>query len=242
MLQVCPNGARDPGACRGLPILPVLPGELAAAVRQAVAAGASDVHLHPKTPQGADTLDPEHVAAAVTAVREAVPGVPVGVTTGAWAMPDPRRRAELIRSWPVLPDHASVNWHEEGAEAVAEALLERGVGIEAGIFSGTPAAGRFLASPLADRVLRVLAEVTDPDPRTAPATARALLAELGDALRAPVLLHGEEAAAWPVLGLAAELGLDARIGLEDVLELPDGTPATTNAELVRAAWTMLNAP
>ncbi|GAA2278453.1 3-keto-5-aminohexanoate cleavage protein [Nonomuraea roseoviolacea subsp. roseoviolacea] len=238
MLQVCPNGARDRSTC---PHLPVSPAELAAAVREAVAAGAQDVHLHPKTPEGADSLAPEHVAAAVTAVRAAVPGVPVGVTTGAWAAPDPRRRAELIRSWSVLPDHASVNWHEEGAEEVAEALLERGVGIEAGVFSGTPAARRFLASPLAGRVLRVLAEVTDTDPRTAPAAARTLLGELGDGLRAPVLLHAEEGAAWPVLRLAGELGLDTRIGLEDVLELPDGTPAATNAELVRAARAMLTA-
>ncbi len=221
--------------------MPISPAELAAAVREAVAAGATDVHLHPKTPEGADTLDPDCVAAAVTAVREAVPGVPVGVTTGAWAMPDPRRRVKLIRSWPVLPDHASVNWHEEGAEAVAEALLERGVGIEAGIFSGTRAASRFLASPLVDCVLRVLAEVTDTAPRTALAAARLLLGELGDALRAPILLHAEDGAAWPVFGLAAELGLDARIGLEDVLELPDGTPATTNAELVRAAHAILSA-
>ncbi|NUW31596.1 3-keto-5-aminohexanoate cleavage protein [Nonomuraea sp. SMC257] len=236
MLQVCPNGARDRRAC---PNLPISPAELAAAVREAVAAGATDVHLHPKTPEGADTLIPDHVAAAVTAVREAVPGIPVGVTTGAWAAPDPRQRVELIRSWSVLPDHASVNWHEDGAEEVAEALLERGVGIEAGIFSGTPAPRRFLASPLAGGVLRVLAEVTDTDPRTARAAARTLLGELGDGLRAPVLLHAEDGAAWPVLRLAGELGLATRIGLEDVLELPDGTPATTNAELVRAARAVL---
>src|SRR5262245_55836401 len=51
----------------------------------------------------------------------------------------------------------------------------------------------------------------------------------------PVLLHGEDAAAWPVLKLAASRRLDTRIGLEDVLHRPDGTPAQSNADLVRAA-------
>ncbi|CAM5617800.1 hypothetical protein GCM10010261_33060 [Streptomyces pilosus] len=232
MLQVCPNGARSRAECARLP---VTPGELASAVRAAVAAGAEDVHLHPKDADGRDTLDPVAVAAAVTAVRAAVPGVPVGVTTGAWAAPDPAARAAQVRSWTVLPDHASVNWHEDGAAEVAAVLLERGVGVEAGIYSGTSAARRFLDWPQSPRVLRVLAEITDTDPRTAVRSAAALLGELRPATGSSVLLHGEEDAAWPVLRLAAARGLDARIGLEDVLRLPDGTPAGTNAALVGAA-------
>ncbi|HEV7626225.1 MAG TPA: 3-keto-5-aminohexanoate cleavage protein, partial [Streptomyces sp.] len=59
--------------------------------------------------------------------------------------------------------------------------------------------------------------------------------ELGPAGKSPVLLHGEDEGAWPVLRLAALRGLDMRIGLEDVLQLPDGTPTETNADLVLAA-------
>ncbi|WP_408022729.1 3-keto-5-aminohexanoate cleavage protein [Streptacidiphilus fuscans] len=51
----------------------------------------------------------------------------------------------------------------------------------------------------------------------------------------PILLHGEDASAWPILRLAASRRLDARIGLEDVLHLPDGTSASGNAALIRAA-------
>ncbi|PJE95448.1 hypothetical protein CUT44_24250 [Streptomyces carminius] len=231
MLQVCVNGARTRAEH---PSLPLSPAELAAEAARAVAAGARDVHLHPKGADGADSLEPR----AVAAVRGAVPaGVRVGVTTGAWAVPDPARRAALVRSWPVLPDHASVNWHEEGAEEVAGALLERGVGVEAGIWSGTDAARLFRASPLSGRVLRVLAEVTDTAPATAATTASALLAQLPRDLSAPVLLHGEDGGAWSVLRLAVRLGLDTRIGLEDALVLPDGSPAPDNAALVRAART-----
>jgi uncharacterized protein (DUF849 family) len=51
----------------------------------------------------------------------------------------------------------------------------------------------------------------------------------------PVLLHGEDGSAWPVLRHAVRLGLDTRVGLEDTLVLPDGRPAPDNAALVRAA-------
>ena len=125
-----------------------------------------------------------------------------------------------------------MNWHEEGAEEIAAALLDLGVGVEAGIWSRTDGAARFAVSPLAGRVLRVLAEVTDPAADTAERTARALLADLGPAHGRPVLLHGEDASAWPVLRLAGRLGLATRIGLEDTLTLPDGERALSNAQLV----------
>jgi uncharacterized protein (DUF849 family) len=169
------------------------------------------------------------VAATLEAIRARV-SVPVGVTTGAWAEPDPAARLARVRDWTVLPDHASVNWHEPGAEEVAAALIDLGVGVEAGIWSGTDGAARFAVSPLGPKVLRVLAEVTDT--QAAEASARTLLAELGPAHGRPVLLHGEDAGAWPVLRLAGRLGLATRVGLEDALVLPDGRPALSNAQLV----------
>lgn len=186
-------------------------------------------------------MAPRAVAATLEAVRS-VTSVPVGVTTGSWAEPDPAQRVADIRAWTVLPDHASVNWHEPGADAVAEALLDRGVGVEAGIWSGTDGAERFRASALGPRVLRVLAEVTDPDPATARDSARALLTAIGTAHGRPVLLHGEEGGTWPVLRLAGRLGLATRIGLEDTLVLPDGERAASNAQLVSAALSVLSTP
>lgn len=231
MVQVCLNGAR--GAVDGW-MVPVSPGALADAAVEAVVAGATDVHLHPKSPCGHDTLSPRVLAVTLDAIRTRA-SVPVGVTTGAWAEPEPAARVERVRGWTVLPDHASVNWHEPGAEEVAAALLDRGVGVEAGIWSGTDGAARFAVSPLRSKVLRVLAEVTDADPDTAEASARALLSELGSAHDRPVLLHGEDGGAWPVLRLAGRLGLATRIGLEDTLLLPDGQRALSNAQLVAEA-------
>ncbi|WP_338056971.1 3-keto-5-aminohexanoate cleavage protein [Streptomyces sp. ZAF1911] len=51
----------------------------------------------------------------------------------------------------------------------------------------------------------------------------------------PVLLFGRGPTAWPVLRLAARYGTGARIGVGDVLHLPDGRAARSNAELVAAA-------
>ncbi|WP_328497341.1 3-keto-5-aminohexanoate cleavage protein [Streptomyces sp. NBC_00414] len=231
MVQVCVNGGRGSGDGT---LVPLSPRAMADSAAEAVAAGASDIHVHPKSPCGEDTLSSKAVAATLDEIRSQV-DVPVGVTTGAWAEPDPAARVARVHEWSVLPDHASVNWHEPGAEEVAAALLERGVGVEAGIWSGTDGAARFMASPLGPRVLRVLAEVTDPHPVSAEVTARELLAALGTAHGRPVLLHGEEGGAWPVLRLAVRLGLATRIGLEDTLVLPDGRRAASNAELVTEA-------
>ncbi|MFJ6700462.1 3-keto-5-aminohexanoate cleavage protein [Streptomyces sp. NPDC091272] len=240
MIQVCLNGQRGPGDGGAVPVSPAAMAESAA---RAVAAGAAEVHVHPKTPCGDDTLSARVLATTLTAIRDAV-DVPVGVTTGAWTEPEPKRRIERIASWTVLPDHASVNWHEPGAAEVAEALLARGVAVEAGLWSGTDGAERFLSSPPSSGPLRVLVEVTDPDPLTAEDSALQFLADLarrgavgkeGDVCGAPMLLHGEDGGAWPVLALARRLGLATRIGLEDTLLLPDGRQAASNAQLVRAA-------
>ncbi|MFF1482137.1 3-keto-5-aminohexanoate cleavage protein [Streptomyces sp. NPDC058301] len=48
-------------------------------------------------------------------------------------------------------------------------------------------------------------------------------------------MHGKDETTWPVVRLAAAHRLDTRIGLEDVLQLPDGTPTETNADLIHAA-------
>lgn len=61
----------------------------------------------------------------------------------------------------------------------------------------------------------------------------------GEGASTSVLLHGEGTSCWPVLIEAARRGFDARIGLEDVLVLPDGSPAPDNAALVRAARALL---
>lgn len=254
-IKACLNGGRT-GAR-----VPRTPDELATAAVAAVAAGAEAVHLHPRDPDGRESLAAGDVGAAVAAVRAA--GVRrIGVSTGIWMTGgDPDRRLALVEGWRVLPDFASVNVGEPGYAELATALTRRGVGVEAGVW--TPGEAGRAGRVDGVRPERILVEIIGTAAGNAVEAADAILARLDDpaatappgraprepvlphgtagrAPRVPVLLHGEEDACWPLVAHAGRLGLPTRIGLEDTLVLPDGTPARDNAELVRAAlelWT-----
>ena len=216
------------------PAVPLTPAELATDARAAAAAGAEAIHLHPRDPSGAQTLVAEHVLAAVAAVRAAT-GLPVGVTTGIWAVDgDVGRRMSLVADWtgPDRPDYASVNMNEPGTDALADLLTSLGIEIEAGVW--TVADARLLgASTFGNRILRVLLEPVDRSPAGALATAAAELARLGIAARQ--VHHGYGLATWDVLRAAVAMGADVRVGLEDTTVLPDGLVAAGNGELVAAA-------
>jgi uncharacterized protein (DUF849 family) len=232
-LKCCVNGVRQRPEHPALPVTPI---EIATDVARVLAAGADAVHVHPKDVDGRDSLDPRVVAAVVTETRALSSTVSLGTTTGAWIDPDPDRRVAAIAAWTVRPDFASVNWHESGAEDVAAALLDQGVGVEAGLWH-VEAARAWLASPMRGACIRVLVELADGlDEVATVAEADRILDVLHDAPGDPaILLHGQESSAWPALRRAAELGLQARIGLEDVLALPGGALAPDNAALVAAA-------
>ncbi len=224
------NGGRPPSA---LGKVPVLPAELADAAREAAAAGADAVHFHVRGSDGRESLAAADVDSAVKAVRPI--GVPFGVSTGAWIIADPEERLDAVGRWTVLPDFASVNFHEDGAAALAAALLRRGVDIEAGV-ADRFAAEQLVRSGLAERCLRIMFEPRE----QVPAAALAVVADAEVVLdaafvRSPRLLHGVDATAWTLLDEAAARRYDGRIGLEDTLTLPDGRPADGNGELVRTA-------
>lgn len=233
-LKACINGARTPDAH---PNLPVTPQQLAAEVVAAHAAGAKAVHMHPKTGDGVDSLTADIVGAAVAAVRHAAPGLPLGVTTGLWALPDADERLRAVDAWTALPDFASVNWHEPGSEGLARLLLSKGVGVEAGIFHAE-AAALWARSEVAAHCMRVMVEL-GPDGDVA--TADDVLGEvLAAGSPAPVLLHGFDESCWPLLEHAAVRGVQTRVGMEDTLLLPDGSTAPDNASLVSAAVALLS--
>ncbi|MBV9383116.1 MAG: 3-keto-5-aminohexanoate cleavage protein [Streptosporangiaceae bacterium] len=238
LVKACLNG----GTTRAKhPSVPQTPDELAADALAACQAGAGAVHIHPRDAPGAETLEPDAVLAAVAAVRAVVPGVPVGVTTGIWAVGgDPARRIELVARWtgPDRPDFASVNLSEPGTDELADLLRGLGIPVEAGVWSAADA-DRLAASSFADRVIRVLIEPPDEDGASAVATAAEAEAALDrHGIGAPRLHHGYGLATWDVIRAALALGRDIRVGLEDTTVLPDGSRATGNADLVAAAVRM----
>ncbi|MFR9780672.1 3-keto-5-aminohexanoate cleavage protein [Micromonospora sp. MS34] len=228
MLKACLNGGRRR---EEHPMVPTTPAELAADAARCAASGVAAVHVHPRDAAGGESLDAAVIADAVTAIRTARPGLPVGVSTGAWIVPDPAARVAAVRAWTVLPDFASVNAHEPGAAAVAAALHERGVMVEVGLWTeGAVDAWRRWPVPVG----RILVECLAEEPAAALDDAAAILTAL-PAGGPPVLLHGEGPAAWPVLAEAVRRGLATRVGLEDTLVLPDNSVAPDNAALVAAA-------
>jgi uncharacterized protein (DUF849 family) len=241
-MQVCLNGKRSRAEH---PAVPVTPAELAASAAQAVAAGAEAIHMHPRAADGTESLRAADIGAAVAAVRAACPGTPVGVSTGVWITAgDPGARHAAVRGWADLPDeqrpdYASLNLREPGSAELPALLESAGIATEAGVWSVADTALLDRAEPAAGW-LRIMIEILGPPAGDAVAATDGILAQLIDlGTRAPVLVHGENESCWLLITHAGSLGLPARIGLEDVIVRPDGTPVTGNAELVRlglAEW------
>lgn len=238
MLQCCLNGGRGRDFH---PAVPRTPAELAADAGRVVAAGAAELHMHPRDFAGRETLDPDLVAAAIGAVRAAVPGIPLGLSTHWGILPGGIERRLPISRWDIRPDYVSINLVEPDAPQLIVEMLGRGVGVEAGLWSVADAE-RFVGLADAPRCLRVLIEINEQDASEGLAVAagiREVLARAGITL--PQLLHGLDASVWPLYMEARQLGLDSRIGLEDGRDLPSGGMAAGNAELIAAAVALRDA-
>jgi uncharacterized protein (DUF849 family) len=234
LLKAAINGKRSRNEH---PAIPINPSQQAHQAAIAVEAGAGAIHVHPRDKSGYESLGSDDVAAALQAIRAKCPTTPVGVSTGAWMVPDLGTRVALIAGWKVSPDFAAVNFHEPGALEVFRVLADHGIAVEAGIWNAD-AARLFCQSGLASRSLRILIE-----PAQEPGDAKVRLEEIEAVLQGiecPRLLHGFEAFAWEFIALAAGRGYDTRIGFEDTLVLQDGTRAHDNRDLVAAARQMID--
>jgi uncharacterized protein (DUF849 family) len=238
IVQACLNGAR---AESYHPALPITVEAMARDGAACVAAGAAELHFHPRAPDGRESLSPATMDAAMLAMRKACPGTLVGVSTGAWIERDEKRTRDSIGAWSELPDYASVNLSERDAPAVMELLSQRGVGIEAGLASVADAE-RLARLGGGHRILRVLIEISEQNPGDASGVADDIAAVLRRAeLRKPILLHGFDEV-WQFVTLAAAQRWSTRVGLEDGCMLPDRTLAAGNAELVSAAVQIFRSP
>jgi uncharacterized protein (DUF849 family) len=224
MVKACLNGARSREEHAAVPQSPA---ELAADALAVRRAGAFAVHVHPRDAHGRQTLRSAECDAAVAAIHKAAPGLPVGLSTAAAIDPDPFARAAAMERWRQRPDFISVNLSELGWMGIVRAALHAGIAVEAGL--ATPADAEQLAgSPFTHQILRALVEVEGGEE-----DARSIAALIPDGISQ--LWHGYGQRTWEVLRAAAAAGHDVRVGLEDVLTLPDGRLAAGNAELVAAA-------
>lgn len=235
MIQAALNGARG---CDEHPALPCTAEELARDAAACVAAGAVELHVHPRDGQGRESLDPLTIFSTVRQIKASAP-VPVGVSTGAWIEPDLEKRLARIRAW-YGPDYASVNCSEEGAIDIMYALISAGIGIEVGI--GRPEEVDVFARSLllfSNAVVRILVE-PDGEELAGEDAARerfdaihGMLDRIG--IMNPRLQHTNGPLAWYAVRDAIRRGWDTRIGFEDTLVGPRRKAVASNAELVESA-------
>ena len=230
MIQCALNGghSRDDH-----PQVPVTLEQLVADALACRAAGAPSVHLHPRRPgDGAQTLEAASHGAVVAAIRRAAPELEVSCSTAEdIELGDAPDRVAAVRAWTDPPDLVSLNLSEAGAVQLGTALLERGIGIEAGLFT-LDDAERLLAAPWAEAVHRVLVEtIFEHEAAAAVALAGDIDARVAT-LGRPRLWHGDGRATWAVVDAGLAAGVDVRVGLEDSLVGRDGGPAPGNAEQV----------
>jgi len=231
--------------------VPEQPDQIAADVRRAVDLGASCVHLHARDEHGDPTYLLEKHREVVTAVRDAVPGIVVSVSTSGRVHKDFRQRAEVLDLDGIAkPDLASLTLGSmnfatqpsvnspDTIRGLAEAMRERGIVPELEIFDfgmidyAHYLIGRGVLHPpfVCNLMLGSLG--------TSAATAHNLS---GMVARLPTGTYWQAAGIgryqWPMNALGVVMGGHVRTGLEDSLHLDaeKQQPATNDALVTRTA-------
>jgi len=243
---VTPNG---PWGKDVHPAMPVTMDELLFDLRRCFEQGAEGVHLHVRDADGAETLDPSVVSDCCRRVRsvaaEVGVSVEVGLTTGAWIVPNLDERIAMIVEWEGV-DCATVNLSEAGFERVMEALQATTIGIDVGVWAPQEIS-RLVSSGMLPFAQRISIELDPGEPYFLQGEPRQLARQVNDALddagsSCPRLTHGMNDWTWPLVEDAFRRGHDTRVGFEDSIYLPDGTTASTNADLVKAAVALRDGP
>lgn len=196
IVQACLNGARPVDFH---PHLPLSPDAMAQDGAACIAAGAAELHIHPRDPNRRESLN--SIDETMAAVRRTCPGTLIGVSTGAWIENDVARTRAAIAGWRELPDYASVNLSEPDAPAVMDLLRSRHVGIEAGLASIADAE-RFVRLDGHASVFRVLIEIDVQDT----GNALRIVDDITSVLTRAGLRPADPAARFQCHGLAARRG------------------------------------
>ena len=245
-VAVAPNGARRTKADH--PALPMTAGEIAGEAARCAERGASMIHLHVRDGEGRHSLDADLYREAISAIRrEAGSALIIQVTTEAVGRYHPIEQMAVIRE--LRPEAASVALKElipdEAAEGQAADFhrwaLAAGLGLQHILYSASD------VSRLIDLTKRGIV----PDDRLHglfvlgryTAGQRSDPFALLDFLnvwpeRHPWSLCAFGQAETASLAAAAALGGHVRVGFENSIIRPDGSPAVSNAEAVARVSTL----
>jgi 3-keto-5-aminohexanoate cleavage enzyme len=245
------------------PAIPYTPEEYAAEARRAVDEGASQIHIHARTPDGTPSYEIEDFRAITEAILAEVGDVIVNYSTGAIGIPI-EKRLEYVRE--LKPDVAALNMSsmnyakyskrrkdfvfkavfENSFDTIIEfltAMREVGIKPEHECFDAGHVANLdplidmgLLEEPLQISLVMGVNGGIRPNARNV-----AFMSE-----QIPGGAEGQNAwqvigisrDQWKLLGASLVLGGNVRAGLEDNLYLPDGEMARSNGDLIAKARQM----
>jgi len=238
------------------PAIPYTPEEYAKEVRRARDAGASMVHIHAREPNGAPTVAAEHYRAITQAILAETPDIVINFSTGWVGLPMAERVAHITDLRPEIGalNMGSMNYAKYSAKRkgfvfnfvfensfddiifLLRRMQEAGVKPECECFdvghveSAAPLADLgVLPSPIQFSLIHgVLGGIS--------ATTRNL-AHMASVVPAGstwgvIAISRDQ---WWMVGAAAALGGNVRVGFEDNFYLPSGEMAGSNGELVERA-------
>jgi 3-keto-5-aminohexanoate cleavage enzyme len=238
------------------PGIPYTPEEYAKEARRARDAGAAMVHIHARTPDGTPTVEAEHYRAITRAILAEAPDIIVNYSTGWVGLPMAERVAHITELRPEVGalNMGSMNYAKYSSKRksfvfnfvfensfddivfLLRRMGEAGVKPECECFdvghaeSVEPLIDLGVLSPPVQLSLihGVLGGIS--------ATARNL-AHMASVVPAGstwgvIAISREQ---WSMVGTAAALGGNVRVGFEDNFYLPSGEMASSNGDLVEAA-------
>jgi 3-keto-5-aminohexanoate cleavage enzyme len=245
------------------PAIPYTPEEYAAEARRAVDEGASQIHIHARTPDGTPSYEIEDFRAITEAILAEVDDVIVNYSTGAIGIPI-SKRLEYLRE--LKPDVAALNMSsmnyakysrrrkdfvfkavfENSFDTIIEfltAMRELGIKPEHECFDAGHVANLdplidmgLLSEPLQISLVMGVNGGIRPNARNV-----ALMSEQipgGPEGQNQWQVIGISRDQWKLLGASLVMGGNVRGGLEDNFYLPNGEMAKSNGELIAKARQM----
>jgi uncharacterized protein (DUF849 family) len=242
------------------PAIPYTPGEYAAEARRAVDEGASQIHIHARTPDGTPSYEIEDFEAITEAILAEVGDVIVNYSTGAIGIPI-EKRLEYLRA--CKPDVAALNMSsmnyakyskrrqdfvfkavfENSFDTIIEFLTEMkalGIKPENECFDAGHVANLdplidmgLLEEPLQVSLVMGVTGGIRPTPRNV----TLMSDQIPGGPEGPNQWQtiGISRDQWKLLAAALVLGGNVRAGVEDNFYLPDGTMARSNGDLIAKA-------
>ncbi|HWM55583.1 MAG TPA: 3-keto-5-aminohexanoate cleavage protein [Solirubrobacterales bacterium] len=246
------------------PAIPYTPEEYAAEARRAVDEGASQIHIHARTPDGTPSYEVEDFGAITEAILAEVGDVIINYSTGAIGIPI-EKRIEYLRA--LRPDVAALNMSsmnyakysakrkdfvfkavfENSFDTIIEfltAMKELGIKPEHECFDAGHVAnldplidmGLLDRTPLQISLVMGVNGGIRPTPRNVGFMADQIPGGAEGENQWQVI--GISRDQWKLLGASLVLGGNVRAGVEDNLYLPNGEMAKSNGDLIAKARQM----